>query len=261
MHKWIITTCRDRLSHLARTIPTWLTYLPDWKVLVVCCDDRQASEYARNQFGLQVAVLDLEQGRYFNKLAALQAGAALLEERSLGSSSQAEELPKTEPSPETPRQLSGPLLALVDLDMLADETTARMFARLTPNELTFCGWGTYQDLGFFCADAYVVCESLRALSSQIWEGYGPEDIAIRLTAWHLFGLPLRPLPASWRRLQHPNSWRSRHHSVGIEESVRRNKILLAELTKNWSEDEKRVIPELAFAPRPIGHWLNPGKSR
>jgi hypothetical protein len=258
MHKWIITTCRDRLSHLARTIPTWLTHLPDWRILLVCCDDPRAVEYSREHFGAQVCVLAIEQGRYFNKLAALQAGAALLEERSSGSSPEVDEMPKTEPSPETPRQLSGPLLALVDLDMLADETTARMFARLTPNELTFCGWGTYQDLGFFCADAYVVCESLRALSSQIWEGYGPEDLAIRLTAWHLFGLPLRPLPAAWRRIQHPNSWRTRHHSVGIEEAVKRNRQLLEKLTENWSDEERKVIPLLAFQPRPIGEWFKPG---
>jgi hypothetical protein len=254
VRRWIVTTCRGRLAHLREALPTWLERLPNWDPIVVCCDDDEAATYAASELmaAKRGIAVRLTQGEYFNKLEALRAGIDFAQWGSLakGGVFDAEAMDRSQLR-SSHRPLEREMVALLDADTIATSQTAETLESIGVDEVGQCGFGTRDDLGLLVVNLDVLARGIALMPVGWFEGYGPEDCALRVACWTIVRKPFVQLPAHWVRRCHNDVERSRYHSRSVAEAVRINKQVMAELIERIvpPEDRKRCRAECMQWPQ------------
>lgn len=235
--KWIVTTCRGRVDHLRYALPSWIEHLPDWEPIVVCCDDPVATEYAAGELMLarRGICVQVAQGKYFNKLEAIRLGAAVA---ALGFRPDGRLIDKADVDHARgcSRDVSGEMIAQLDADTIATARTADGLATVDRYNVGIAGWGTKDDVGLIVAPLDVFLAALETMPVGWFEGYGPEDSALRVACWVQIRGPFVKLPMCWRRIQHTDSLRSKYHSRAVAGAVRKNQEVMQELIR-------RLVPQ------------------
>ena len=239
--KWIVTTCRGRLEHLRGALPTWLEHLPDWDPVVVCCDDPAATEYAAGELILahRGIVVQVEQGQYFNKLEAIRLGAQIAAAgfRCDGRIVNEADLERTTGGRCV---LPNDMVALLDADTYATPATGRGFALVDSQNAGIAGWGLRDDVGLLVAPLGILMKALDLMPVGWFEGYGPEDSALRVACWTFLRKSFVDLPMCWRRRQHNDRERQLHHSRAVMGAVRKNQEVMRELIRRIVAPEDRA---------------------
>jgi hypothetical protein len=228
--KWIVTTCRGRVAHLRESLPSWLDLLPDWDPIVVCCDDPIATEYAAGELHLaqRGICVHVEQGQYFNKLEALRLGVSVA---ACGFESVGETITGTDWIERTLRNnaLGQDMVALLDADTVATRRTPAVLAGIGMDDVAMCGFGTRDDLGFLVVSLQIIMAGIAKMPVGWFEGYGPEDAALRVACWTVVKKPFVQVPAFWARIQHRDTERTRFHSQAMLRAIPTNKRVMGEL--------------------------------
>jgi hypothetical protein len=227
------------LPHLRESLPSWLERLPGWDPIVVCCDDPAAAEFASGELMLagRGFCLSIHQGQYFNKLAAERAGM-LLVGQDLDSTGEA--FDESWPLLAAPTDDLGSQVCLLDADIVATRGTAAMLDGLGSDDVAVCGWGSCpDDFGFLVCNAGLLWRGMSLLPVERFEGYGPEDMAIRIAIWSLIRRPFTEVPAEWAHRQHDDQSRQRWHPLGIREASRRNANIMADLIETLVPPSER----------------------
>jgi hypothetical protein len=241
--KWIVTTCRGRLAHLRESLPSWLEYLPDWDPVIVCCDDGAATEYASGEVvlagrGICVTVF---QGQYFNKLEAIRLGANVAASGFPPDGRTIDAL--NMPPPDECGFVGGEdMIAQLDADTIATPRTAAGLALVDAQNVGIAGWGTKDDMGVIVAPLGVFLKALESMPVGWFEGYGPEDSALRVACWVHVRKSFVDLPMCWRRRQHTDRERQRFHSRAVAGAVRKNQEVMNQLIRRLvaPEDQQKM---------------------
>jgi hypothetical protein len=236
--RWLLCTCRGRLQHLRAHLPTWLEQMPDWHPVVVCCDDAQAFEFAADE--LQKAgrgfALWLEQGPQFNKIEALRAGLLVI-----ASGLEPKGQAFTVRPPVTMDDVRGnDQVAIWDADTLAMRTTERALAAIDPAEVAVVNRGSRDDLGFLAAPFRLLVAAFGLIPPGQFEGWGPEDCAIRVAVWYYYRRPFRLVRPCWARAQHQDALRGRFQALNLASSAWANGQALAALAARLLTPEERA---------------------
>lgn len=230
------------MAHVRESLPSWLERLPDWDPIVVCCDDPIATEYASGELYLaqRGIVVSISQGQYFNKLEAIRLGVDIaacgFDPR--GQTIGAETVERYRETRSIPPDS---MVAQLDADTVANHRTAALMASVGRSEAGICGFGIRDDLGFLVVALPVLVRALELMPVGWFEGYGPEDCAIRVACWTLLRKPFRRLQARWARIQHSDAERVRYHSRSMLEAVRTNKRMMGELMARLIAPEDLAI--------------------
>lgn len=236
-NRWLLTTCRDRLAHLRESLPAALERLPLWTPVVVCCDDPASVEYARGECAIHGRgwVLPVNQGQYFNKLEAERVGVGYL----VGLISTDDATPDD-------------LVCLWDADIVATRMTASVLDPVSPPDVAVCGWGAQpDDFGFLICPLGTLWRAFGLVESNTFEGYGPEDMALRIAIWSLMRRPFVQLPAEWAHRQHSTRLRSRHYAQGVKGSSAANTAQMEALAARLipAEDRPRLDADAMVSPK------------
>lgn len=226
---WILTTCRGRVSHLRESLPSWLDWLPSWSPLVVCCDDREAYDYAAGELRLagRGAAVYVEQGPYFSRLEAIRSGvrALLCGVQSVGGAWTASEL---EPHYYEPTTIRGQV-ALFDADTVAIRTTAAALTRVGRYDAGVVVGGIRDDMGFLMCHGDALRSALDAIPAGMFSGYGFEDCALRVGVWRATGGKFVGVPPCWARKIHTDRERAANHAAPISQTSTANGVALGRL--------------------------------
>lgn len=238
VNRWLVTTCRDRLAHLQESLPAALERLPLWTPLVVCCDDPTSTEYARGECAIngRGVVLPIIQGQYFNKLEAERVGVGYL----VGLIATADATPDD-------------LVCFWDADVVATRETASVLDALAAPDVAVCGWGSQpDDFGFLVCPLGTLWRAFGLVEANTFQGYGPEDMALRIAIWSLLRRPFVQVPAEWAHKQHNDRLRSQHYAQGIQGSSAANGQQMAALAARLIsvEDRARLGVEALVSPKP-----------
>lgn len=213
--------------------------MPDWTPIVVCCDDRAATEYATGEIQLagRGVVASTIQGRYFDKVEALRIGIAFAAGFLLPTADFAG--PPSSFDHLGAADLEAPL-ALFDADTIAIPGTQPMLNSVAADDAAICGFGQRDDLGFLLAPTGRVWQGIGALPEGAFRGYGPEDATLRIAVWAQYKRPFALLPARWARIQHRDARRVVHFPIGMKASTHGNR-------KVQNAVMARLMPSTDFA--------------
>src|SRR5512136_95510 len=236
-NRWLLTTCRDRLAHLRESLPAALEWLPLWTPVVVCCDDPASTEYARGECAIhgRGLVLPLIQGQYFNKLEAERYGTGYL----------VATIATAEASPDD-------LVCFWDADIVATRMTSTVLDPIVPPQVAVCGWGAQpDDFGFLVCPLGLLWRAFGLVEANTFEGYGPEDMALRIAIWSLMRQPFLQVPAEWAHRQHSTRLRSRHYAQGVRGSSAANAAQMEALAARLipTEDRARLDEDAMVSPK------------
>jgi len=233
----LLCTCRGRLLHLRAHLPTWLQQMRGWEPVVVCCDDPPAFEFVADELAKagRGFALWLEQGERFNKIEALRAGLLLIASNLEPKGQAFGARPVVADSARADEQV-----AIWDADTLALRTTERALAPIEPHEVAVINRGARDDLGFVAAPLRLLLAAFALLPPGEFEGWGPEDCAIRLALWYYYRKPFRLISPCWARKQHEDALRGRFQSVNLKTSAYVNAQALAALAARLLTPEERT---------------------
>lgn len=210
--KWLLSTCRGRVAHLRKHLPTWLERLPSWDPVVVCCDDKEAFEYVAGELMLaeRGICLFVEQGQYFNRLEAIRAGIGVIQS-GVVPCGQAFTASVCAPNDLTDNDL----VAMWDADAVALRGTERGLADLTTDDVAIAASKLRQEMGFFVASLHLLRLGLADIPVGMFESYGHEDCALRLAVWSHYKRPFVCVPLCWSRATHPDKMRHQFYRDGM----------------------------------------------
>lgn len=244
--RWLLCTCRGRLQHLRAHLPTWLEQMPGWHPVIVCCDDSPAFEYAADE--LQKAgrgfALWLEQGPHFNKIEAMREGLLVIASK-LEPAGQAFTIRPLAPMDDV---RGNDQVAIWDADTLAMRNTERALAAIELDEVAVVNRGARDDLGFLVAPLRLLVAAFALIPPGEFEGWGPEDCAIRVACWYYYRKPFRLIRPCWARAQHQDALRGRFQGLNLKSSAWVNAQALAALAARLLTPEERTQCELEC------HW-------
>lgn len=226
---WILTTCRGRVAHLRESLPSWLHHLRDWAPLVVCCDDREAFEYASGELRLanKGAVVYVEQGEYFSRLEAIRTGVrALL--CGIQSNGDAHEMTALEPHYYENATIGGQI-ALLDADTVALCTTAQALAKIDRYDSGIVMGGIRDDMGFLICHGDAMRSAFDLIEPGTFNGYGFDDNAIRVGVWLACGGRMYPVRQCWARRLHSDRERTAYHAKPMGPASQLNGLALGAL--------------------------------
>lgn len=250
---WILTTCRGRVSHLRESLPSWLDQLPNWSPLVICCDDREAFDYAAGELRLAnrgAAIYVEQKDGWFNRLEGLRAGVVALLSglESNGNSCDAVAL---EPYYRETSFIGGQV-CLFDADTIAIRTTGAALARVGRYDAGFVQGGIRDDLGFLVCHGDALRAAFDMIEPYSFVGYGWDDMPIRVGVWVASGRKFVGVPPCWARKVHSNRERAAHHERGITESSKINGLALGKMiarvvpSSEWTECAAACLPGQRF---------------
>jgi hypothetical protein len=193
---YIITTCKNRGSHLASALPSWRQLLPRWTPIVVAVDDPEAARLTREVYrDLPHVVVEMSLPGW-RKLPILAAGVRALP-------------PDAE------------LVVLFDCDIIAALPTAGWLEQPLAG-FRVPEFGPHHayphDYGVLEADAQVLRGAFDLLEPIMadWEGYGSEDVLIRCACWIACGGRVdKPLMA-WAHIPHGHDLRTASYPEGTD---------------------------------------------
>jgi hypothetical protein len=237
---------------LRDSLPSWLERIPGWDPIVVCCDDPAATEYASGELMLarRGFVLSIHQGQYFNKLEAVRAGMGLVGQDVDGTG---EAFDENWPLLTPPFAALNASVCLLDADIVATRGTGAMLNALASDEVAVCGWGASpDDFGFIACPAGLLWRGMSLLPVQRFEGYGPEDMALRIAIWSLSKRPFREVPAEWAHRQHDDQSRQRWHPINLRMASQRNGNIMQDMISELIplEERDRMGKECMQSPKP-----------
>lgn len=255
--KWIVTTCRGRVAHLRVALPSWLERLPGWDPIVVCCDDPIAAEYVSGKLYLaqRGICIEVQQGQYFNKMEAIRLGVSIA---ACGFESTGQTITGADWIDRTLRDtaIGNDMVALFDADTVATHRTPKVMAGIGMDDVAVCGWGIRDDLGFLVVSLQILLEGMQKMPVGWFEGYGPEDCALRVCCWTVVKKPFVEVPAWWARIQHRDVERTRFHSRALKAAVAVNKTVIGELMARIvaPEDLARCRADCFRWPKRLGEY-------
>jgi hypothetical protein len=227
-------------------LPSWLERLPSWEPAVICCDDPEAADYVSGELMLaeRGACLVLEQGAYFNRLEAIRAGIGVLQSGFVpcGQMFTAREFPA---NPDADNDL----VAMWDADTVAVRSTERALASLGPSDVAIAGSKVRDDMGFLVASLGVLRRALAQIPVGMFQGYGPEDCALRLAVWKEVRKPFARVSPCWARRQHSDTDRTRFMGQHISVSGAANHRALGELASMLLEPGEIPVCQLEAMAR------------
>lgn len=239
--KWLLSTCRGRVQHLRTHLPNWLAMMLHWEPCIVCCDDREAFEYAAGELVLagRGLCLFVEQGPYFNRLEAIRAGIRVIRTgiAPAGQGFTVEHYMRTCGSCSS-TTADDDVVAMWDCDTVALRGTDRTLSAIGPGEVAIAGSKMRQEMGIFVASVRLLTLGLAEIPVGMFHDYGHEDCALRLGVWahcHQYFVRLRPC---WSRANHPDRMRREHYRDLMDVSGQRNGLALAELVARLLRPEE-----------------------
>lgn len=234
--RWLLSTCRGRLLHLRAHLPTWLDQMPEWHPVVVCCDDSPAFEFVAEQLANagRGFALWVEQGERFNKIEAMRFGLLVIAS-GLDPRGQAFTVRPTV----TDTARGDDQVVIWDADSLALRSTERALSSIEPQEVAVINRGARDDLGFLAAPLRLLVAAFGLLPPGEFEGWGPEDCAIRLALWYYYRKPFRLISPCWARATHDDALRGRFQHLNLRSSAYVNAQALAALAARLLTPEER----------------------
>ena len=241
---WLLTTCRGRVAHLREALPTWLDLLPDWSPLVICCDDRAAFDYASGELFLagRGAAVYTSQGEWFSRLEAIRLGLYALEEGTIPDGRAFElQLPREDAPIKT---LGRPHLrgkiAIFDADTIALSMTGPTMSRVDQYAAGIAQSCIRDDMGFLLCAAEVLQYAVNQIERNAFNGYGFEDSALRVGAWHATNGAFMALPHCWARKVHNDAARDANYRQPMKLASQANAKALGSLITRLIEPSKWV---------------------
>ena len=222
-------------------LPTWLRQMPGWEPVIICCDDDPAFQFAAEELGKagRGFALWLEQGPTFNKIEALRAGLLVIASE-LDPRGQAFTIRPTV----TDTRRGDDQVVIWDADSLALRATERALASIEPQEVAVINRGARDDLGFLAAPLRLLVAAFGLIPPNQFEGWGPEDCAIRVALWYYYRQPFRLISPCWARATHEDALRGRFQTVNLKTSAYVNAQALAALAARLLTPEERTQCEL-----------------
>jgi hypothetical protein len=223
---------------LRKHLPSWLELMPEWQPAIVCCDDSPAFEYVADelhQAGRGFA-LWLEQGPTFNKIEAMRAGLLTI----ASGIDPAGQAFTVRPPAELAESRADDQVAIWDADTMAMRHTERALSAVEASAVAVVGRGSRDDLGFLLAPLRLLVAGFALIPPGEFEGWGPEDCAMRVAVWYYYRRPFSLVRPCWARAQHQDALRGRFQALNLKSSAWVNAQALAALAVRLLTPEERT---------------------
>lgn len=244
---------------MRETLPSWLEHLPAWDPIVVCADDPEATEYAAGELMLagRGCVVEITQGRYFNKFEALRAGCEIASwgQPPLGQIYRPDCAAMFAGEVDPTGDASRDVIAIFDADTVALRSTSQVLDRLGPEDGAISGSGHRDDMGLLICAVGVLRRAMRLIPVGEFPGYGPEDCALRIATWTILRRRYHRLAACWARRTHRDRLRTQNYPLKMSESLRRGGDSIQALIDRYiaPEDFNQMVSDAVQSMGAYGH--------